>query len=74
MRNKTVLISGAGVVGPALTYWLNRYGFAVTVVERAPSLRAGGQAIDFKGKTHFTVLERMGILDGSCSRACSSSC
>ncbi|WP_405160990.1 FAD-dependent monooxygenase [Nocardia sp. NBC_01499] len=63
MRNKTVLISGASIAGPALAYWLHRYGFDVTVVERAASLRPGGQAVDFKGKTHFTVLERMGILD-----------
>ncbi|WP_328405894.1 FAD-dependent monooxygenase [Nocardia sp. NBC_00403] len=63
MRNKTVLISGASVAGPALAYWLNRYGFAVTVVERAPTLRTGGQAIDFKGETHRIVLERMGIWD-----------
>lgn len=62
MRNTTVLISGASVAGPALAYWLNRYGFAVTVVERAPALRPGGQAVDFKGRTHRTVLERMGIL------------
>ncbi|MFD4351977.1 FAD-dependent monooxygenase [Nocardia sp. NPDC058518] len=60
---RTVLISGASVAGPALAYWLHRYGFSVTVVERAPALRAGGQAVDFKGKTHLTVLERMGILD-----------
>jgi len=63
VRTKTVLISGASIAGPALAYWLHRYGFDVTVVERAPALRAGGQAIDFKGRTHFTVLERMGILD-----------
>ncbi|KAA8888072.1 FAD-dependent oxidoreductase [Nocardia colli] len=63
MRNQSVLISGASIAGPALAYWLNRYGFDVTVVERAPGLRPGGQAIDFKGKTHFTVLERMGILE-----------
>ncbi|WP_433659019.1 FAD-dependent monooxygenase [Nocardia sp. CA-128927] len=63
MRNKTVLISGASIAGPALAYWLHRYGFDVTVVERAPALRPGGQAVDFKGQTHFTVLERMGILD-----------
>ncbi|WP_327110060.1 FAD-dependent monooxygenase [Nocardia sp. NBC_01730] len=62
MRNSTVLISGASIAGPALAYWLHRYGVAVTVVERAPALRPGGQAIDFKGHTHFTVLERMGIL------------
>jgi 2-polyprenyl-6-methoxyphenol hydroxylase-like FAD-dependent oxidoreductase len=63
MKNTTVLISGASIAGPALAYWLNRYGCTVTVVERAPALRLGGQAIDFKGATHRTVLERMGILD-----------
>ncbi|MFI9410794.1 FAD-dependent monooxygenase [Nocardia gamkensis] len=63
MRNTTVLISGASVAGPALAYWLHHYGFAVTVVERAPALRPGGQAIDFKGRTHRTVLERMGVLE-----------
>ncbi|PPJ28874.1 FAD-dependent oxidoreductase [Nocardia nova] len=61
MRNTTVLISGASIAGPALAYWLQRYGFAVTVVERAPELRAGGQAVDFKGATHRAVLERMGV-------------
>jgi 2-polyprenyl-6-methoxyphenol hydroxylase-like FAD-dependent oxidoreductase len=60
---QSVLISGASIAGPALAYWLNRYGFDVTVVERAPELRRGGQAVDFKGRTHLTVLERMGILD-----------
>ena len=61
MRNKTVLISGASIAGPALAYWLDRYGFNVTVVEKAPGLRPGGQAVDFKGRTHRTVLERMGV-------------
>jgi len=61
VRNQTVLISGASIAGPALAYWLNRYGFDVTVVEKAPTLRPGGQAVDFKGRTHRTVLERMGI-------------
>lgn len=58
-----VLISGASVAGPALAYWLGRYGFRPTVVEIAPELRAGGYAVDFRGPTHLTVLERMGILD-----------
>jgi 2-polyprenyl-6-methoxyphenol hydroxylase-like FAD-dependent oxidoreductase len=61
MSAKTVLISGASVAGPALAYWLDRYGFQVTVVERAATLRPGGQAIDFKGRTQLTVLERMGV-------------
>nr|WP_269327187.1 FAD-dependent monooxygenase [Kineosporia mesophila] len=57
------MISGASIAGPALAYWLNRYGFEVTVVEKAPTLRPGGQPVDFKGDTHLTVLSRMGILD-----------
>lgn len=63
MKNTTVLISGASIAGPALALWLARYGATVTVVEKAPVLRNGGQAVDFKGATHLTVLERMGILD-----------
>src|SRR6202021_3702395 len=61
MRVTTVLTSGASIAGPALAYWLDRYGFRVTVVEQAPALRPGGQAVDFKGRTHRTVLERMGV-------------
>ncbi|OXM48435.1 FAD-dependent oxidoreductase [Amycolatopsis thailandensis] len=63
MTNRTVLISGASIAGPALAFWLSRQGYAVTVVERSPELRTGGQAVDFKGATHRTVLERMGLLD-----------
>lgn len=44
-----VLISGASIAGPALAHWLTRYGFEVTVVERAPALRPGGQAVDVRG-------------------------
>lgn len=68
MRNLTVLISGASIGGPAIAYWLQRYGCTVTVVEKAPALRLGGQAVDFKGATHRTVLERMGILDDVLAR------
>ncbi|GLW99621.1 FAD-dependent monooxygenase [Microtetraspora sp. NBRC 16547] len=60
--NANILISGASVAGPALAYWLRHYGFTPTVVERAPALRDGGYAVDFRGDAHFTVLERMGIL------------
>lgn len=61
MKSVHALISGAGVAGPALAFWLNRCGIASTVVERAPSLREGGQAVDFRGPIHRAVLERMGI-------------
>ncbi|MFC5216623.1 FAD-dependent monooxygenase [Streptomyces coerulescens] len=58
---RTVLISGASVAGPALAYWLNRYGFAVTVVEKAGALRGGGYPIDVRG-TALDVVRKMGIL------------
>ncbi|WP_020673497.1 FAD-dependent monooxygenase [Amycolatopsis nigrescens] len=61
-KNKNVLISGASIAGPALAHWLPRYGFDVTVVERAPELRPGGHNVDFRGDVHLNVLERMGIL------------
>ncbi|MFC8705853.1 FAD-dependent monooxygenase [Streptomyces anulatus] len=60
--NRNVLISGASIAGPALAYWLGRHGFTPTVVELSPALRDGGQAVDFRGETHLTVLERMGLL------------
>ena len=61
MTNKRVLISGASVAGPALAFWLRRHGFTPTVVERAPELRDGGYAVDFRGAS-LRVLDRMGLL------------
>jgi 2-polyprenyl-6-methoxyphenol hydroxylase-like FAD-dependent oxidoreductase len=58
-----VLVSGASIAGPALAFWLQRFGARVTVVEKAATLRTGGQAVDVKGDVHRTVLERMGVLD-----------
>jgi 2-polyprenyl-6-methoxyphenol hydroxylase-like FAD-dependent oxidoreductase len=58
---RSVLISGASIAGPALAYWLDRYGFDVTVVERAPTIRSGGYPIDIPG-TAIDVIERMGVL------------
>ncbi len=55
-----VLISGAGIAGPCLAYWLRRHGFEATIVERAPGLRRGGYVVDFWG-AGFDVAERMGL-------------
>src|SRR4249920_1050360 len=63
LRGVRVLISGAGVAGPALAYWLSGYGAQVTVVEAAPALRTSGFAVDFRGPTHLGVLAKMGVLD-----------
>ncbi|MFD2465772.1 FAD-dependent monooxygenase [Amycolatopsis silviterrae] len=58
--SRSVLISGASIAGPALAYWLNRYGFAVTVVEKASAVRGGGYPIDMRGPA-VEVLRRMGL-------------
>ncbi|SCF00365.1 2-polyprenyl-6-methoxyphenol hydroxylase [Micromonospora coriariae] len=63
LRGLRVLVSGAGVAGPSLAWWLTRYGADVTVVELAPALRASGFAVDFRGPTHLRVLAAMGVLD-----------
>ncbi|QWF83778.1 FAD-dependent monooxygenase [Amycolatopsis sp. CA-230715] len=57
-----ILISGASIAGPALAYWLTRYGHSVTVVERAPTPRkTGGHAVDLFGPA-MEVAEKMGVL------------
>ncbi|AZG44576.1 FAD-dependent monooxygenase [Gordonia insulae] len=63
-----VLVAGASVAGPALAHWLRRWGAEVTVVERAPELRPGGQAVDARGVAKV-VIERMG-LDAAVREAC----
>jgi 2-polyprenyl-6-methoxyphenol hydroxylase-like FAD-dependent oxidoreductase len=59
-RAKSVLISGAGIAGPALAFWLKTAGFAPTLIERAPRLRHGGYVIDFWG-LGYDIAKRMGL-------------
>jgi 2-polyprenyl-6-methoxyphenol hydroxylase-like FAD-dependent oxidoreductase len=61
-RQRSALISGASIAGPALAYWLDRYGFETTVVEKSSSLRDGGYPIDVRG-TAVDAATRMGMLD-----------
>ena len=60
MSGTRVLVAGASIAGPALAHWLRRRGAGVTVVERAPGLRPGGQAVDARGVTR-EVIRRMGL-------------
>ncbi|MGW7683961.1 FAD-dependent monooxygenase [Kribbella sp. NPDC054772] len=64
----TVLVAGASIAGPALAHWLRRRGAEVTVVERAPGIRPGGQAVDARGVAK-EVIRRMG-LDAAVRAAC----
>ena len=60
MPSPSVLISGAGIAGATLAYWLGRSGFRPTVVERAPQLQTGGYVIDFWGLC-YDIAEKMGL-------------
>jgi len=62
MTAQTVLISGAGIGGPTLAYWLKAAGFEPTIIEHAPTLRSGGYVIDFWG-LGYDIAERMGLSD-----------
>lgn len=62
MPGPRILIAGASIAGPALAFWLHRYGFEPTVVERAPELRRGGQNVDVRGAGR-EVSRRMGLED-----------
>ncbi|WP_207010516.1 FAD-dependent monooxygenase [Nocardioides aromaticivorans] len=70
MTEINVLVSGASIAGPALAHWLHRRGANVTVVEQAPGLRPGGQAVDARGVAK-EVIRRMG-LDATVRAACTN--
>jgi 2-polyprenyl-6-methoxyphenol hydroxylase-like FAD-dependent oxidoreductase len=59
---KSVLISGASFAGLTLAYWLNKFGYQVTVVEIGKALRRGGSPIDVRGEA-LNVVKEMGILE-----------
>lgn len=61
MAQPTVLISGAGIAGPSLAFWLTRNGYRVIVVEVAHGIRPGGQTVDLRG-AGGDVVERMGLM------------
>jgi len=60
MNGMSVLISGTGIGGPSLAFWLKAAGFQPTLVERAPKLRSGGYVIDFWG-LGYDIAELMGL-------------
>jgi len=48
MSGLKVLIAGASIAGTSTAYWLAKAGAKVTVIERFPYLRPGGQAVDIR--------------------------
>jgi 2-polyprenyl-6-methoxyphenol hydroxylase-like FAD-dependent oxidoreductase len=62
MTQRTVLISGAGIAGATLAYWLARHGWEPTIVERAAEPRSSGNPVDVRAQA-VDVAARMGILE-----------
>lgn len=56
-----IAISGAGIAGPTLAYWLRRSHHDVLLIEEMPELRMGGYVIDFWG-IGYDIAERMGLI------------
>jgi 2-polyprenyl-6-methoxyphenol hydroxylase-like FAD-dependent oxidoreductase len=61
MSTPSVLISGGGIAGATLAYWLGRYGMSPTVVERASGIRSSGSPVDVRGEA-VDVAEEMGVM------------
>ena len=55
------IISGAGIAGLTAALALAREGWSVTVLEKAPGLRAGGYMLDFYGPG-FEAAEDLGLI------------
>lgn len=57
-----VLISGAGIAGPALAWHLAKAGARVTIVEKSSALFPHGQNVDIQG-TALKVIKRMNLME-----------
>lgn len=62
MTNEKVLISGAGVAGSILAFFLAKHDFNVTVVERSRASQKLGQGIEIEDPA-LQVVKAMGIMD-----------
>ncbi|MBF4608997.1 FAD-dependent monooxygenase [Curtobacterium sp. VKM Ac-1393] len=62
MTSQHAVISGASIAGLSAAWWLRHVGWRVTVIERAPAFRDGGQNVDVRGVAR-EVLDRMGLVD-----------
>jgi 2-polyprenyl-6-methoxyphenol hydroxylase-like FAD-dependent oxidoreductase len=62
MTSQHAVISGASIAGLSAAWWLRHVGWRVTVIERAPAFRDGGQNVDVRGVAR-DVLDRMGLVD-----------
>ena len=62
---KKILVIGAGIAGPAVCYWLKKFGFSPTLIEKNDILRQGGQGLDIRGVA-IDIIKKMGIYEQIC--------
>jgi len=60
-----ILVIGASIAGPAVCYWLKKFGFSPTLIERNDTLSKGGYAIDVRGIA-VDIIKKMGIYEKIC--------
>lgn len=61
-----ILVIGAGIAGPAVCYWLRRFGFSPILIEKSSNLRKSGHALDVRGVA-INLVKRMGIYEKICN-------
>ncbi|WP_217603717.1 FAD-dependent monooxygenase [Chitinophaga sp. GbtcB8] len=62
LKEKKVLVSGAGFAGLSTAYWMNKLGYKVTVVEIANGLKMGGTPVNVEGNT-INIVKHMGLFE-----------
>ncbi|KAF2478802.1 hypothetical protein BDY17DRAFT_314055 [Neohortaea acidophila] len=62
MAPKRVLISGAGVSGSILAFWLAKHDFEIVVIERSRAEQRLGQGLEIE-EPALSVVRAMGVLD-----------
>jgi 2-polyprenyl-6-methoxyphenol hydroxylase-like FAD-dependent oxidoreductase len=62
MRMRRAVVSGYGIAGASIAYWLVRAGWEVTVVERAAAARSSGAPVDVRGDA-VAALRAMGCYE-----------
>ncbi len=63
ISNKRILISGGGIGGLTLAYFLKQYGFTPVIVESAPEFKRKGYLLALNAQIGQKVAEKMGVMD-----------
>ncbi|MBX9704142.1 MAG: tetracycline destructase [Silvanigrellaceae bacterium] len=66
-KPQKILVIGASLAGPAVCYWLKKFGFTPTLIEKNKEIRQGGYAIDIRGIA-VDIVKQMGIYEQICDR------